>query len=437
MNNLFTKKTYFALFIGFFVLEAVLSVWTGMQYDLDVWFNTGKWMQQGINIYVAPNHVGYPPLWPLWCDVAYRVYLFSANNLEAWRFMIKLPLILAHLALAFVAGEFAASRFDRGTARRVLIFVLTGSFFVFIGAMWGQINTLSAFLTFLAFYTLIKGRTKLSALLLGLAVTLKVYPLIVLPAFFAYIMRRENAKEAGKFALYTIAVPILFTVVIFAIFQWDITYFFRTIFYWTPIYESNPTQITGGGMNIWSFASLLNLDISQVGILRLIWIPVLAIAAVYWLKRGKMDDATFCLSIVSFYVLFMVTYAWVPEQTFVDPLPFVLLQILAYRPRRFYLYALAVVQVLVYAFSAFNWGPFVFNPFLEQFYPQVLAAIRPFNPTNSTIWVIRGVLGLAVSSALGVFLLTLLRPSIIEAIKRKLITADNDESKKAVLARDS
>jgi hypothetical protein len=166
---------------------------------------------------------------------------------------------------------------------------------------------------------------------------------------------------------------------------------------------------------------LLNLDISQVWILRLIWIPVLAIAAVYWLKRGKMDDATFCLSIVSFYVLFMVTYAWVPEQTFVDPLPFVLLQILAYRPRRFYLYALAVVQVLVYAFSAFNWGPFVFNPFLEQFYPQVLAAIRPFNPTNSTIWVIRGVLGLAVSSALGVFLLTLLKPSVIEVIKRKLV----------------
>jgi len=44
------KKLYPPLFLGFFVLESVLSLWTGNQYDLGVWFNTGIWLDQGINI---------------------------------------------------------------------------------------------------------------------------------------------------------------------------------------------------------------------------------------------------------------------------------------------------------------------------------------------------------------------------------------------------
>jgi hypothetical protein len=395
-------------------------VWTGMQYDMNVWFNTGKWMYQGINIYVPLDHVGYPPLWPLWCDAAYRVYLFFGNNLEVWRFTIKVPLMLAHLSLAFAVGAFAANRFDRKTARRVFLFALTWSFFIFIAAMWGQINTLSALLTFLAFFLATQERTNLSAVLLGVAVTLKVFPLIVLPAFFAYILKRKGGKQAAKFTLYTIAIPVVFTVAVFAIFQWDITYFLRTIFYWTPIYESNPVQIQGGGMNLWSFTSLFYLDVSQVWVLRFVWIPILGAAALYWLKRPRMDDAAFCFSIISFYLLFMITYAWVTEQSFIDPLPFIFLQILAFRPRKLHIQMLVFIQILIYAFSAVNWGPFVFTPFLERFYPEVLATISPFNPSNYYVWTIRGTLGLAVSSALGVFLLTLGKPLVIKAIKTRI-----------------
>lgn len=419
MNCLFDKKTVIALFAGFFILEAVLSMGTGMQYDMDIWFNTGKWMQQGINVYVPPDHLGYPPLWSFWCAAAYRVYLFFANSLDAWRFTIKLPLILAHLALTLAVGAFAATRFDRKTARRVFLLVLTASFLIFIGAMWGQLNTLSALLTFLAFYAVTQGRSKLGALLLGFAVTLKIFPLVVLPAFLTYVLKRQNRREAGLFALYTVAVPILFTLAVFGIFQWDLTFLFRTIFYWTPIYESSPIQISGGNMNFWSFASLLNLDVAQVWMLRFAWIPVMAIAALYWLKRPKMDDATFCLSTISFYLLFMLTYAWATEQMFVDPLPFILLYIVAYRPRRLYLYLLIVIQVLIYAFSAVNWGPFVFAPFLKRFYPEVLSAITPFNPSNSYVWAARGTLGLFVSLALGVFLSTLVKPSIMDTIKTR------------------
>jgi Gpi18-like mannosyltransferase len=93
-------------------------------------------------------------------------------------------MIFAHLGLAYSIGVFAANRFNRKTGLKIFFITLTGSFFIYIGAMWGQINTLSALLTFLAFYAVINQRTRVSALLLGTAITLKIYPLVPLPAFF-------------------------------------------------------------------------------------------------------------------------------------------------------------------------------------------------------------------------------------------------------------
>jgi hypothetical protein len=116
----------------------------------------------------------------------------------------------------------------------------------------------------------------------------------------------------------------------------------------------------------------------------------------------------------------MITYAWVPEQTFIDPLPFIFLQILSYRPRRLHLYLLCVIQALVYAFSLSNWGLFVFTPLLQRFYPVGLTAIQPFTPYNSYIWNIRGILGLVFTLALVVFLLALAKPSFMKAAKNKI-----------------
>ncbi|MCL4430217.1 MAG: glycosyltransferase 87 family protein, partial [Chloroflexi bacterium] len=355
--------------------EAFLSVWTELRYDMTVWFQTGVWMNQGINIYLPNNHLGYPPLWAFWCLIAYRAYGVLGNNMELWRFIIKLPLILAQFALAFAIGKFAQNRFDKKTARNIFLIALTWIFFIYIGAMWGQLNMLSALLTFLAFYAVTSKRNTLGALLLGLAVTLKIYPLIVLPAFLAYILKNQDRKEAGKFTLYTCALPVVFTLAVFAVYQWDILYFLRTIFYWTPVFETtNPTQIQGGAMNLWSFISLLNVDISQVWLLRFIWIPVLGVISLYWFRKPIMKVADLNLAIISFYLLFMLSYGWVTEQSFLDPLPFIFLQILAFRPKKIYMYALLAVQGLVFAFSTFNWGPFIFTPLLEKFNPPLLAS---------------------------------------------------------------
>ena len=420
--GLFDKKWKYVVTLGgFFLIEALLSLWTGLPYDMEVWFNTGAWMNQGINIYELPHHIGYPPLWAIWCSIANFFYTLFNNNMEIWRFIIKLPMILAHLALACAIGKYVNEKFDKKTGLKIFLVILTWSFFVYIGPLWGQINTLSALLTFLAFYAIVKQKSTTSAILLGMAITLKIYPLIVLPVFLAYVFRNKGNKKTIHFTLISSLIPILFTGLFFFLFQWDIIFFLRTIFYSTPIFESNPVQILGGCMNIWSFAALLAVDMAKHWIFRLLWIPVLGLGTIYWFRKKKMGEMDLILAIISQYLLFMISYGWISEQSFLDPLPFIFLLIIAYRPRKLHVYILTLIQILVYCFSIFNWGPFIFEPLIRKFFPSLLEIITSFDPSQSAfIWQMRGTLGLIISILLGLFLLLLLKPDIADIIQKKL-----------------
>jgi len=421
VNRIFESKWFpISLLVGFLIFELLLSVWTGHPYDMEVWFKTGEWMNQGINIYLPPHHIGYAPLWALWCGVANIFYNFFGNNYELWRIIIKLPIIIGHLILALIVGKFAESRFGPKTGRKIFLILLTWSFFIYSGAIWGQINAISALLTFLAFYAVTSHRTKTSAVLLGLAITLKTYPIITLPAFFAFILRNRGKKESGKFVLLACAVPILFTLSIFAIFQWDIVYFLRTIFFSTPVFESDLLQFNVGCMNAWSFIALLGIDIVPLWHLRQLWIPIIGLGAFFWIRKTKLSEKDLTLSIISFYILFMISYGWVSEQAFVDLLPFTFLLIIGYSPKRIYLYMLALIQGLIYVFSFANQSLAVFGPLVERFAPSILTDSQKFLSDNgSLIWTVRGTMGLIVTFSLIVFLVLLIRPEIAKRAEER------------------
>ena len=239
--------------------------------------------------------------------------------------------------------------------------------------LWGQINILSTLLTFLAFYLVTKDHPNLGSLSLGLAITLKITAVFTLPLFVLYLLKKNDRKSAIKLALLSCLLPIIFTFSVFTIYNWDIAYFFNTIFYSTSV-TITPLQISGGCMNIWSFIGLLGFDIAQYGILRLLWIPLVILGYAYWFRK-EMTNSNLVFSIISIYFLFMLSYGWVTEQTFLDVLPFIFLFVIAYKPSKLALYGLAIVQLLVFGFSLFNWGPFIFQPLISNFYPSLLPTI--------------------------------------------------------------
>jgi hypothetical protein len=131
---------YVLLAVVLVVVEAFFAVYTGNRYDMAVWFHTGRWMSTGSNIYLPANHLGYPPLWAFWCLAAYEIYTFFGSNIELWRLAIKLPLIAAQFAITYAVWKFAQSRFDFRTTRKLTLFTLTCSFFIYVSALWGHIN---------------------------------------------------------------------------------------------------------------------------------------------------------------------------------------------------------------------------------------------------------------------------------------------------------
>jgi Gpi18-like mannosyltransferase len=341
--------------------------------------------------------------------------------MEIWRFIIKLPLIFAHIGLAFAMKKFVTTRFDAKTGMKLFIIILSWSFFIYIGAMWGQINTLTTLLTFLAFYFAIKQKTFKSAFFLGTSITLKIFPLVAIPAFFAYFLKNRSKNETTKFLLMTCFVPIIFTTLVFIAFNWDIMFFLRTVFYSTPVLENNPVQILSGCMNIWSFLAFLSIDIGTQWFFRLLWIPILAVASLFLLRTKKMDEYKFSLSIVSLYILFMISYGWISEQSFLEPLPFIFLILFLYRPKKIQVYLLVIIQIFIYLFSLVNWGPAIFEPLVERFFPTFLGTIDTLNPsTSSLVWTIRGVLGLSVSLFLGLFMILLLKQDKEISLSKKI-----------------
>jgi Gpi18-like mannosyltransferase len=396
-----------------FAVEAALSLYTGLPYDMEVWFKTGDWMNQGINIYQPNDHLGYPPLWSIWCLFSYKAYLFLGNNMEMWRLIIKLPMILAHLFLAYSLSDFVSRHFNAKLGKKLFFITLSWVFIIYIAAMWGQINTISALLTFLAFDSLINKKTTRGGILLGIAVALKIYPLILAPAFLAYAWMQTDKKSVLRFSAPLAAIPVGVTAAIFAIYKWDIIYFLKTIFYWTPVFETSQPQISGGCMNLWSFTGLFNVDVGTLWFLRLLWIPtVLGGFTVYLIKRHCWDKMDFNLALITLFILFLVSYGYTTEQSFVDVLPFLFLQVLCFKPWKTDFLILIGLQVLVFAFSAANYGEFIFQPFIEKFHPSVLASMQVFVPTEgSIIWAVRGILGLTFTVyALGL-LFTLVRHS--------------------------
>ena len=166
-------------------------------------------------------------------------------------------------------------------------------------------------------------------------------------------------------------------------------------------------------MNIWSFTGLFNVDVGTLWPLRLLWIPIVLVGfTVYLFRRRRWDKMDFNLALITLFILFLVSYGYTTEQSFVDVLPFLFLQVLCFKPRKTNFLLLIGLQILVFAFSAVNYGEFIFQPFIEEFYPSVLASMQVFVPTEgSMIWAVRGILGLAFTVyALG-FLFKLIRHS--------------------------
>ena len=370
------------------VLQFALALLCGHSYDTRVFMGTGYLVGTGQNPYVgqdlsaafrhigfdALTTVGYPPPWPLALGLLYRVVHALTPGLLIYNLAIKLPVIAANVGLAYLVGAVLKNLgADPAATRRAWVFLLLNPLLIYCGAAWGQIDAIVAVGSLGALVLLTRERRDGSAGLLALAIAVKPTALPIVPVALVYLAGGSLKQAARYTAVFAVGVVVC-CVLPFVVFGWDPA---------TVIRHLNAHLMMTGTMSWMTVVRLFRDPLLMQGhwwLLGLLWVPALAVAAVFALRRGVDGFADLVKKSAALGLVFFLTRSWLAEPNVILILPFVLiLTALGELSRR----ALTAVWVIPLLFTVFNASPlqllFVAFPDAMQ---TSLAVFARYEPTT-------------------------------------------------------
>jgi hypothetical protein len=355
-------------------LREVLAPWTGHPFDFEIWVRLGVFALSGANPYsllpyvphlsFAPyswmTSISYPPLAALIFAATYGFYqLLGSPSPFAYYFLLKQPMVISDLLVAVLLFQLISLKGDTKSALKVARLWIYFPFAIIVSAMWGALDPIALLLILSSLYALEIKKPYLSASLLGLAIYLKLMPIIFLPLFLispVLLMRKKLV-----FATLALGIPLIGTIAPFYLLGWD----------FSGIYNAVSYQGTGpgfGGMGVFNALSLFSLRSGVLTtFLSLIWLPALLTSYAYtYVKKAQLPGALLVTAI-----LFSIFRPTMPEQWAIYPIALLLL--IGTRENRTQALALAGVAtsyllvnnlLLVRFFSpvslyAFSWDQFV------------------------------------------------------------------------------
>ena len=313
-------------------LQLLLGLFLGHAYDQRIYMATGYLVGTGQNPYIPQDlqsvfqnstfqgmtSVGYPPPWPLVTGLIYLLSYRIFPNLLIYNLALKLPIIAANFALAFLVKAIL----DRlgaapGASRRAWLFMLFNPFILIVTTGWGQFDSIVALLALLALLLLAGGRITFPAALLALAISFKPTALPLLPAVFIFLLDRPVSRILRFFVL-SFFFLALFCAGPFLIFHWDLS----------PILHHWNAQFSvGGGMSFMTSLELIAGSYQLPGLwwlVGMLWVPALAVSALL-LKPGGNGLVDLLKKSTILTLVFFVFRTWLSEPNLVLVLPMLVL----------------------------------------------------------------------------------------------------------------
>ncbi|HSQ48630.1 MAG TPA: hypothetical protein VLL96_02985 [Candidatus Deferrimicrobiaceae bacterium] len=302
------------------LIQIPLAVLLGHYYDQKIAMATGYLVSQGLSPYETSNFVGvfphfllngiipgigYPPPWPLMLGGIFSSTYAVVPNIYFYYFMIKVPIIIANMALAYLIRGILQKTQTPKIANAAWLFVLFNPFVLLATTAWGSIESIVAFLSIASLYLASQGKIKTSAGLMALAVLFKpiALPLIGLPLFAA--AAKKHSKKAEYLAVFS-SVGLIGFFAPFYIFNWA-----------SPLapgtWNSHFTML--GGLAPLNIVELFQAPVLPSGLdfLGFIWIP--ALLAGYFLVHRHPPESIgdFAAKGAALTLLFFVTRLWLSE----------------------------------------------------------------------------------------------------------------------------
>lgn len=390
------KKAYLAAGLA---LRLFLAPFLSHPFDMRVFMAVGAAVSKGLtpygqyvlqNIFAAtPNPnlygtvpgIGYPPLWGLICGDMYSLAsALASNNLYAYVFALKIPIILAELGTAVLIYNILKNQMNEKIAQKAFVLFAFCPYLIAVGTVWGMFDIIAVLFAVISAYILYKNWA-LSSVFLAVASLLKVFPIILAPLYSILLYRStRDLKTALGFFLFVVSITGSFTLLPMVAYGWPTSNMYNALSYQIVAssqgYDHQASFPYGAAspFNVFTLANnVVAGGFQPPWILVYAWIPA-CIAVYILLLRARMLVAvkeigpTADLAVVVQWSLvlllvFFTTRAWVSEQNLAFLLTFMALSVFIQNPqdirdvRKLWLLLFAFVLIHV-PVIAFFWMPF-------------------------------------------------------------------------------
>jgi len=218
------------IFYPFYHLKDVL-------FDIAWWLNT--------NIGVFPSKIMF--------------YLGKREFLQA---VMKLPGVLFDILLFYALFLFAKKIVpkDKKIFAKTAIFIFLNPTFIYLSALWGQVDSANLFFIVLSFYLLFyEKRPYLSAVAITFSLLVKPTVIIFLPAYFLYYFDKFGWKKS---LIALITVILVFWIAFMPFYKGGSIFLFPYLIYLQKIIGGQSIdRLTNSAFNFWAiFPSLSHLN---------------------------------------------------------------------------------------------------------------------------------------------------------------------------------
>ena len=315
------------LLVGLAIRE-ILAPWTGHPFDFEIWVRLGVLAQSGTNPYsllpfvphlsFAPyflmTSISYPPLPAFIFAATYSLYqLLGSPSAFLYYFLLKQPMVFSDVLIAVILFRLISLKGDTKLALKIAKLWIYLPFAIIVSAMWGALDPVALLLILASLYAFEIKKPFWSAGVLGVAIYLKLMPIIFLPLFL--FNSDLSMKKKATFASIALIIPLLGTAVPFYLLGWNFSGIYNAVSY--------QGELPGfGGMGVFNALFLLSPHYSVLAtLLSLVWFPALLAAYAYsYIKKAQRTEA-----LLITVILFAIFRPTMPEQWALYPIALLLL----------------------------------------------------------------------------------------------------------------
>ncbi|MEM2910354.1 MAG: hypothetical protein QXO01_04750 [Nitrososphaerota archaeon] len=340
-------KKLLAIVVAGLVVRLAVAPFFGHPIDMFTWLKAGEMTAYyGINVYQVeeiPNYpwgfYTYPPIWLYWISLSSLLYGFT-QSLNMFAFFVKLPIIISDILIGFILYRLVMLlKDDKHLAIKISALWLLNPLPFFISSVWGMFDSIAALFGLTSVYSMFRGKYRLSALLLGIGTSVKIFPgLLVLPMLL-YIKKTQYGdfkRKAVEYLLYASIVPVISSIP----FLYDpVSYLGKLFFHFNNI----------GQFTYWVVLSGIVGSTSLGYVSTAIFIVAIALLFVKILAREADINEILIKGSTLTLLTFLATSVKVNVQYITWALPFLLIYALYFKKKDYKL-NLIMLNISAYAF---------------------------------------------------------------------------------------